>query len=74
MKVVEFAILDGETPLVPNVVMSGMKVVDLPSSRITVNCHLKNSPDTVHVSCSWFPIWQTGATPEGEISATPKSS
>ena len=71
VKVVELAILDGDTPLEPPAVTSGMKVVVVPSSRVTVNCHLKNAPGTMHVSSSWSPAWQTGTTPEGEISTTP---
>ena len=44
------------------------KDVVAPLSGFAMNCHECDCPDVVHVSSSWSPAWQTGATTEGEIS------
>ena len=71
VNVVELTITGGGTPLEPPDESIGIKVIGAPFSSLTVNSHLRNLPVTLHVSSSWSPTWQTGATPEGEISTTP---
>ena len=68
VNVVELTIKGGGTPLGPPAVTIGVKGICAP---FTLNSHLRNLPVTLHVSSSWSPGWQTGATPGGEISTNP---
>ena len=68
VNLVELTITGGGTPLDPPAVTIGVKGIWAP---VTLNSHLRNIPVTLHVSSSWSPTWQTGATPEGEISTNP---
>ena len=49
----------------------GVTGIVLIVSEKTVNSHVRNMSDTVHVSSSSSPTRQTGATRGGDISATP---
>ena len=68
--IMEVPILSGwGIPLTPSAEMGvGLWVT---FSGKTVNSHLWTPSDVLHVSSSWSPTWQTGATSDGEISTTP---
>ena len=59
------------TPVEPPDDTDFVKFVATPLSETTMNFHVCNHPDVLHVSSRSSPAWQTGATPEGEISTTP---
>ena len=70
MIIEELIINGGGTPLVP--ADETGTVVWVIFSGKTVNSHLWTVPDEVHVSSSWSPTRQTGATDEGESSTNPE--
>ena len=74
LNVVELIVIGPEsTPLDPADEICCNCTSICPLSGFEINCQLCNTstPEVVHVSSNWSPIWHTGAIMEGEISTSP---